>query len=227
MGLELEPCSAQKDVWPRSGRHVLAQFDADTVVVYQAYNPEIGRYAVEHQRFGGPFSFNRMSWVKPNFLWMMFRSGWGTKPQQEVTLAVRLRRDAFDGLLAAAVHSAFVPGVYATPADWQSAVRGSAVRLQWDPDHGPTGAPLDRRAIQLGLHGEVLRRYGTEWVVEIEDVGRLVADQRKNVSTGLLVTPRERSYPVTDLAVRRRLGLDEFSVVDEGPAVGPPKGGQP
>src|SRR5262245_58806343 len=25
-----------------------------------------------------------MSWIKLNFLWMMFRSGWGTKPDQEV-----------------------------------------------------------------------------------------------------------------------------------------------
>ena len=55
-----------------------------------------------------------MSWVKPNYLWMMYRSVWGTKEGQEVTLAVRLRRDAFDEILREAVHSTFEPEVYKT-----------------------------------------------------------------------------------------------------------------
>ncbi len=55
--------------WPRAGRHILAHFDASSVIVYQAYRPSIARYAVEHGLFGGPeFSFSRMSWIKPNFL---------------------------------------------------------------------------------------------------------------------------------------------------------------
>lgn len=61
--------------WPTEGQHILAQFDDETIVVYQAYNEAIGRYAIEHQRFGGAYSFSRMSWIKPNFLWMMYRSG--------------------------------------------------------------------------------------------------------------------------------------------------------
>ena len=36
--------------WPKEGRHILAQYDADSIVVYQAYCPEIAKYAVEHQR---------------------------------------------------------------------------------------------------------------------------------------------------------------------------------
>ncbi|MFM7854759.1 MAG: DUF4291 family protein [Flammeovirgaceae bacterium] len=27
-------------------------------------------------------SLNRMTWMKPNFLWMMYRSGWATKHNQ-------------------------------------------------------------------------------------------------------------------------------------------------
>src|SRR4051794_29690087 len=50
-----------------------------------------------------------MSWVKPNFLWMMYRSGWGAKEGQEVTLALRLRRQFFDALLAQAVPSLMGP----------------------------------------------------------------------------------------------------------------------
>lgn len=100
MKLLTEPYLNQASNWPKTGRHILAQFDEDTVVVYQAYRPAIGLFAAEHGYFGGEFSLNRMSWIKPNFLWMMYRSGWGTKPEQEVTLAVSLRRSAFDQILA-------------------------------------------------------------------------------------------------------------------------------
>src|SRR3954451_5003701 len=109
MPLILEQLREQEPFWPKTGQQIMAQYDADSVVVYQAYRASIGQYAVAHQRFGGEFSFSRMSWVKPNFFWMMYRSGWGTKPDQEVTLAIRLRKQAFDELLAQAVHSAFVP----------------------------------------------------------------------------------------------------------------------
>src|SRR6185295_11209872 len=103
MKLTTESYQAQIARWPRSGRHILAQFDGDSVVVYQAYRPNIGRFAAEHGYFGGEFSLGRMSWIKPNFLWMMYRSGWGSKPDQEVTLAVRLQRPAFDRILSLAV----------------------------------------------------------------------------------------------------------------------------
>src|SRR5439155_1072965 len=86
--LALEAYRDQVARWPREGRHVLAQCTDDTIVVYQAYRPSITEHAVRHQRFGGgDFSFSRMSWVKPSFLWMMFRSGWATKVGQEVVLA--------------------------------------------------------------------------------------------------------------------------------------------
>ncbi len=86
--LQTEAYRSQLEHWPKTGRHILAQFDEETIVVYQAYRPAIGHFAAHHQYFGGEFSYGRMSWIKPNFLWMMYRSGWGTKPEQEVTLAV-------------------------------------------------------------------------------------------------------------------------------------------
>lgn len=62
MRLVTEPYAEQVKVWPKEGRHILAQFDTETVIVYQAYNPAIGTYAVEHGTFGGEFSYSRMSW---------------------------------------------------------------------------------------------------------------------------------------------------------------------
>src|SRR5215831_4738827 len=117
MKLQTELYLDQKRRWPTTGRHILAQFDDDTIVVYQAYRPAIGRFAAEHGFFGGDFSFQRMSWLKPNFLWMMFRSSWGTKENQETTLAIWLRRPAFDAILQEAVHSTFVLGLYAAEND--------------------------------------------------------------------------------------------------------------
>ena len=85
----------QRREWPAAGRHILAHFDGEIIVVYQAYRPAIAAYALQNGRFGGDFSYSRMSWIKPNFLWMMYRSGWGTKEGQETILALRLRRPFF------------------------------------------------------------------------------------------------------------------------------------
>ena len=147
MQLRTEPYLEQRRRWPPGGRHILAHFDDESVVVYQAYRPEIGHFAARHGYFSGAFSLGRMSWVKPNFLWMMYRSGWGTKEGQEVTLAVWLWRAAFDAILRQAVHSTFVPEGYSNEADWRRAVAESSVRLQWDPDHDPIGDKVERRAI--------------------------------------------------------------------------------
>lgn len=211
MKLRTESYEAQIARWSRSGRHILAQFDRDSVVVYQAYRSSIGRFAAAHGYFGGEFSIARMSWIKPNFLWMMYRCGWGMKPDQEVVLAVRLRRAAFDEILAQAVSSRFEPGLFATPAAFRDAVANSSVRLQWDPDHDPSGATVERRAIQLGLRGEVLCRYAREWIVDIEDISPFVSEQRAQAAAPgwpQLVTPREEVYPISDLKVARRLGLN-------------------
>jgi hypothetical protein len=206
--LELYP--AQNARWPKSGRHILAQFDDESVVVYQAYRPEIGRFAAAHGYFGDGFSLSRMSWIKPNFLWMMYRCGWAAKEGQQVVLAVRLRRSAFDAILAAAVPSSFDREGYSTENEWKSAVAGSDVRFQWDPDHHPSGSPVERRAIQLGLRGSVLARYAREWLLSIEDITPFVLEQRGTVARrdyDGLQTPREAVYPLKDSAVAARLGL--------------------
>lgn len=154
-----------------------------------------------------------MSWIKPNFLWMMYRSGWGTKENQEVTLALRMRRTFFDRLLADAVPSSWDRELYATEGDWSRAVGRSAVRLQWDPDHHPSGAKLDRRAIQLGLRGPVLEAFGRRELVEVIDLSEFVTEQRELLARGgvsAIVTPRERVYHPADSETARRLGLAEF-----------------
>lgn len=211
MNIETESYIEQLKRWPASGRHILAQFDADTVLVYQAYRPAVGHFAAQEQRFGGEFSFSRMSWIKPNFLWMMYRSGWGTKEGQEITLAVRLRRAAFEEILQRAVHSSYVANAYGSPEAWKARLAASPVRLQWDPDHDPRGTKQERRAIQLGLAGDVLRSYAHDWIVSIEDISQFVAEQRTYADSNdfrRLVTPRETVYPVAKPEVAELIGID-------------------
>jgi len=210
LSLATEPYTIQAQLWPASGRHILAQFDDKSVIVYQAYRPSIAGYAIEHGHFGGEFSYQRMSWIKPNFLWMMYRCGWGTKEGQEMVLGLRIRREFFDSLLAQAVPSSWDPALYATSEEWSQAVAQSCVRLQWDPDHHPSGAKLERRAIQLGMRGEVLESFGQRELLEVIDMTPFVSEQRTRLAEeGLsgLLTPREGVYLPGDPKVATRLGL--------------------
>ena len=186
----------QLSTWPSEGRHILAHYDETSIIVYQAYRTDIAQYAVAHQHFGGAFSYTRMSWIKPNFLWMMFRCGWANKPGQEHVLAIRIPRTFFDELLHQTVISTFDAARYQSMDTWRAAVKKSDVRVQWDPDHDPSGKPLARRAVQLGLRGEALRHYGQTEVLGIEDITEFVKDQNHNTKPPFesLLLPKERIY---------------------------------
>ncbi len=54
-------------------RQVRAVFDAESILVYQAYGHEIADAALAAGTFVAPFNMNRMTWIKPSFLWMMYR----------------------------------------------------------------------------------------------------------------------------------------------------------
>lgn len=196
--LPTSPYNEQCARWPTQGEHVLAHHDARSIVVYQAFRESTGRHAIEHQRFGGPdYSFERMSWIKPNFLWMMYRSGWGTKPGQEITLGLRIRRSFFDRLLARAVASSYDPARHASETEWKAAVQSSEVRLQWDPDHLPDGSKCERRAVQLGLRGSALRSLAAgPDLLEVIDMSPFVAAQRPHAigDWAALATPTESVY---------------------------------
>lgn len=208
MKLKTDRYTSVRALWPQAGKHILAQYSETSVIVYQAYRPEIGEFAALKGFFGGAFSYSRMSWVKTNFLWMMYRSGWGTKPGQETTLAVELRRDFFDRILGLAVASSFSQSGLAEQDDWKQLVESSEVRLQWDPDHDPDGRPLVRRAIQLGLRGAILKQYGRDAIIRIEDISSFVAEQRANLKDkDALLVPYESCYPVGDCTTKQRLQI--------------------
>src|SRR5215469_12704949 len=113
---------------------IRADFDRQTVVIYQAYSPAIADAAVEAQRFLPPFSFQRMTWIKPSFLWLMHRSNWGQKSGQERVLAVRIKRCGWDKALSRAVLTSFETSVFRSPEEWRERFQQAQVHLQWDPE---------------------------------------------------------------------------------------------
>ncbi len=169
--------------------------------MYQAYSPEIAVPALAAGRFVRPFRRERMTWIKPSFLWMMYRSGWASKPGQECVLAVEILRGGFEWALAHACLSHFDAGVYPDLDVWASRLRACQVRVQWDPERSLRLGPLSHRSLQVGLSGAAVDRYVDDWIVGITDVtgvARAIRDHlaagHEEVAAGLV--PEERPYPL-------------------------------
>lgn len=209
--LELESYLEQVKRWPTEGQHILAQYTDNYIVVYQAYRPSIGRFAAKNQYFGGEYSYSRMSWIKPSFLWMMYRSGWGEKEGQEITLAIKLKLDYFEEILKQAVVSTFNSSKYKDKEEWKKALHASNVRLQWDPDHDPQGKEIERRAVQLGIRNDMLEPFKGDGIIEIEDISAFVNEQREhalNGNTDKLVTPKEKLFIPSNKEAALNVGID-------------------
>jgi hypothetical protein len=177
-------------------RQVRADFDDTTLTVYQAYSPAIADAALKAGTLVPPFKLTRMTWIKPSFLWMMYRSGWATKPGQERILAVRISREGFEEALAGACLSHFDPSAYADHAAWQERKRTSAVRVQWDPERTVDLKPLPWRTIQVGLGGPAIRKYVAEWITDITDVTEHARSFRYDIERAVALPAPERPYPV-------------------------------
>ncbi|TXS57681.1 DUF4291 domain-containing protein [Streptomyces sp. t39] len=179
---------------------IRARHTEETVTVYQAYRPELGGPAARTGRFPAAWKRDRMTWIKPSFLWMMYRCGWAAKPGQETVLAVEIRRDGFDWALRHACLSHYRRGLHTDRAEWRRELRQSPARVQWDPERDLSLAPLPYRSLQLGLAGEAARRYADEWTVSITDVTGLAREIHGLVRVGEMdaaarLLPRERPYP--------------------------------
>lgn len=77
-----------------------------TITVYQAYPSTIATAAVAHQRLdtSPDFRTTRMTWIKPSWSWMLYRSGYSYKDSgQERILAIEMKREDFLGLLGRGV----------------------------------------------------------------------------------------------------------------------------
>lgn len=184
-------------------RQVRAEFDDITVTVYQAYSEQIADAALEAGTFVPPFRFTRMTWIKPSFLWMMYRSGWATKPGQERVLAIRITREGFEKALSSACLSHFDAAVCGSHEEWLRCLEASPVRVQWDPERTINLDPLPWRSLQVGLAGVAARKYVSEWITDITDITTRAREIHHRSGEGRAALPRERPYPLPpDIAMR-------------------------
>ncbi|AUI88774.1 hypothetical protein BS333_19565 [Vibrio azureus] len=184
-------------------RQIRAVYDDRTIRVYQAYNHAIANSALEHGTFvSPPFKMKRMTWIKPSFLWMMYRSGWGEKDKgQNRILAIDITREGFEWALEHSLLSHDAQN-YAEKEEWLKIKNATPVRIQWDPERDLYSEPLAHRAIQIGLTDEAVDLYVNEWIENISDVTDLareikykVDDNQMDVVNRLL--PKEHEYPLT------------------------------
>jgi len=192
----------------RPFREIRGVYDADTITVYQAYGPQIAVPAAASGRFPGAFKRERMTWIKPSFLWMMYRSGWASKPGQEHVLAVRISRSGFEWALRHSAFAHFDSAVHQDHAQWKTSL-AAPVRIQWDPERDTAFRPLPFRSLQVGLSGEAVNRYCDEWIAGIEDVTGLAQEIGREVAAGRHVPdrlPAEKPYP-TPPELRVQLGM--------------------
>ncbi|WP_370652669.1 DUF4291 domain-containing protein, partial [Frankia sp. Cj5] len=150
-------------------REVRALFNTDTITVYQAYSHEIADRALEAGIFVPPFKPGRMTWIKPSFLWMMHRSGWATKPNQERILAIEISREGFMWSLTHSCLSSYAANLFPSYETWRSQLTAAPVRIQWDPDRDLHMRPQSERSIQIGLGIEASRLYVNNWINRIRD----------------------------------------------------------
>ncbi|XVQ14369.1 DUF4291 domain-containing protein [Spirillospora sp. CA-255316] len=183
-------------------RQIRADFDRDSITVYQAYSPQIGVPAVKHGRFVPPFSRGRMTWIKPSFLWLMARSNWARKSGQEMILAVRITRAGWEEALVEAVPTHPDRRIFAGSDEWRTRFAEAVVHVQWDPERSLRGQKLEARSIQIGLSRHIIDRYVDEWTLAIEDrtplvrkIHRLLQDGHASKARHLL--PPERPYPLS------------------------------
>ncbi|MFI0370442.1 DUF4291 domain-containing protein [Actinomadura sp. 1N219] len=185
-------------------RHrIRALHTTSTITVYQAYAPHIGVPAVRQGGFPAAFKRDRMTWIKPSFLWMMYRCGWATKAGQETVLAVEITRDGFEWALRHSCLSHYVPRLHSDRKTWERQVKRAPARVQWDPERDLDLRPLPHRSLQLGLSGEATRCYADEWIVSISDVTLLAHEihalvKARDLDSATRLLPHERPYPSED-----------------------------
>ncbi len=185
----------------RGSHEIWAQYSSKTVTIYQAYSSQIADAALKAQRLVAPFSYLRMTWIKPSYLWLMARSQWAQKRGQERILAMEILRSKWEYALGEGVLTHPEPRIHGSGTTWQQLFEKSLVHVQWDPERNLRGTKLTHRSIQVGLSRELVEEFATEWIVSISDLTEKTRKIRRFLRAGETsrakrLLPLERLYPV-------------------------------
>ena len=188
---------------------IRALYDRDTITVYQAYNQQIAQLAVQQQKFVSPFSFHRMTWIKPSFLWLMERSHWATKSNQNHILAIRIKRDFWEYLLQQSIHTDPTLSAHKNGEHWFESFENAKVHIQWDPERNLKGTKLEQRSIQIGISRFLIQAFNNTAIHSIQDITPLVNKMAQFRRLGQYkhaekLLPKQRIYPLND-ALKKHL----------------------
>ncbi|MDC9588791.1 DUF4291 domain-containing protein [Xenorhabdus sp. XENO-10] len=162
---------------------IKANYTDEYIRVYQAFSDSIADSAIENGTFvSPPFSMTRMTWIKPSFLWMMYRSGWAKKDDgQKRILAIDLTHEGFKEIIQQGVISHFDSKFFDSKETWKEKVQRNDVVIQWDPERDISLNKLEQRTIQIGLRNKAVESYVNHWIVKITDVTELAHEIHKLV----------------------------------------------
>lgn len=195
---------------------IRAKYDRNTIVMYQAYSNAIADPAIKNQKFVGPFSFSRMTWIKPSFFWLMHRSNWAQKSNQTRILAVHIKRSGWEKALALGVLTSPEQAIHGSGEKWEKNFKNAKVHVQWDTERSQKGASLPYYSIQVGLSRHIIIEYVDDWVVKIEDLTPFVHKLNKLRKEGSRKfskhLPVEKVYPVTK-ELGRHLKINESEML--------------
>ena len=207
---------------PTPYRQIRASYTSTNIILYQAYNTEIATAAIKTQRLDASpkFRTSRMTWIKPSWAWMLYRSGYSYKdPGQERILALTLKTDAFVQLLRKGV---VAPGHGQKTLSGQNNTNRDTsgecanVRVQWDPERTMRLEKLNYRSIQIGIPGSLVAELvaATDSIEDVTDRARelkKILDEDADIRTEDLVTmglvPEERALEIDE---------DLYTILDMG-----------
>lgn len=189
-------------------KQIYANFDDEGIYVYQAFKPEIVAAAIKKGSFGTGFNMERMTWIKPSFAWMLYRSGYASKHRQEAILKIKLKHEGFLEILRHGVPTSYSESNFSSENDWRTSLKNSLVRYQWDPERDLHLRKLERRAIQLGIKGEIVQRYVNEWIINLEEVTELAHQIKNSLSSKFLPeVPEEKIYTINE-NIKKQLSIN-------------------
>lgn len=184
----------------RKFKEIRAVQTENTIRIYQAYSDEIADSALTHGNFiSPPFKKERMTWIKPSFLWMMYRAGWGKKDNnQKRILAIDISKEGFEWALAHSLLSRDA-SKYQNKDEWLRVKKATPVRIQWDPERDLFLEPLDYRSIQIGLSNEAVELYINNWIESITEVTELASEihdliENNQIDEAKKLLPKEEPY---------------------------------
>lgn len=192
-------------------QEIRAEFDKKTITVYQAYNEEIALPAIKNNKFENPFSFNRMTWIKPSYLWLMERSNWGEKSNQDYILGIKMKRECWEKALSLGVLTHPDKDIYANGFEWEKQFSEAKVHIQWDPERTLRGEKLEERTIQVGISRFLIEEFNNEWITEIINLTPLTKKINQLRKIGKYkeakkLLPQEKIYPL-DSQIEKRIGI--------------------